>query len=297
MSTPTAVVVRECNYWIRVNLAAENHLRDALLNILHNRDNDPSYVGLPEDEVLFYHRMVKFKLREQNNLKNVIKLDQWNILCPPTGKTQSKKLDITLIVIVIRYETKLTPPCGGWILKLPHRIDVSKAAFCLLARELRNKIKHGTVEDISTLIQFDEFWAKFEFILIGLCYSDMTSFYKLKTNSLDPHVQQITDLFVNKVNVLEKDMKELKEAAGNTEEIANISKSISNLEHHKDAWISSMGELQEDVTVLKENMTELKEEIKEDVTVLKENMTELKEEIKDMKKYQYGAAGKLILSA
>ena len=35
--------------WAKCGLAAEIHLRNNLLEILHNKTNDPSYVGLPED--------------------------------------------------------------------------------------------------------------------------------------------------------------------------------------------------------------------------------------------------------
>ena len=52
--------------WLRANLIGELCLTDALLTILHNRNNDRNYVGLPENGAQLYDRMVTFKTNHKN---------------------------------------------------------------------------------------------------------------------------------------------------------------------------------------------------------------------------------------
>ena len=99
-------------HWVKVNLGVEIHVKDALLGVLHNDQNDPSYAGMPKDEQQLYQRMLLFKQRCKSNLKN-LKENQWNILCPATGRSNSKDWNITLIVVVIIHEVPIPPPQGN----------------------------------------------------------------------------------------------------------------------------------------------------------------------------------------
>ena len=47
MSTPLHVIKGE--YWIRLNLAIVHCVKNALIRILHNNNNDVTYQGLPQD--------------------------------------------------------------------------------------------------------------------------------------------------------------------------------------------------------------------------------------------------------
>ena len=157
----------------------------ALLSVLHNTNNDPSYTGLPQDETKLYQCLCLFKKREEKNLKKVVRSDQWAVLCPASGKTDSKTFDVTLLVIVIRYETNLPAPKGGWGIKNPDANDFSKAAFCIAARELRNLIIHSSIKSFEPVKKFDDVWFKLEEVLNGLKFDDMTSFQSLKISTLD----------------------------------------------------------------------------------------------------------------
>ena len=130
-------------------------------------------------------RLCIFKKREEKNLKNVVRSDQWAILCPASGKTDSKQFDVTLLVIVIRYETDLPAPKGGWRIKNPDVNDFSKAAFCIAARELRNLIIHSSIKSLEPVKEFDDVWCKLEKVLNGLNFDDMPSFQTLKHSTLD----------------------------------------------------------------------------------------------------------------
>ena len=49
MSTPTSAVVSSCDCWLRVNVAAELHLKNALIDVIHNRLKSSAYKGLPDN--------------------------------------------------------------------------------------------------------------------------------------------------------------------------------------------------------------------------------------------------------
>ena len=224
MSTPASVVIPQCNYWMRVVISLELCVKEALISILHNEHNDPDYQGLPPDESALYQRMVQFKLNYQKQLKNVIKPNQWDILCPATKKSNAKDWDITLIVVVIRYVTNLPPPVGSWQQKVPSLMDHSKAAFCLLARELRNSINHGTVRNISKQLQFNDFWMRIEFILNGLYYNNMKLFKELETGNLKLYTSQIVKSLHDELVLLQESLEELEtnKVDRNTARINNL---------------------------------------------------------------------------
>ena len=184
MNTATGDL-KQCDHWIRSGVALQRCVIPALLSVLHNTNNDPSYTGLPQDETKLFQRLCLFKKREEKHLKKVVRSDQWTILCPASGKTDSKTFDVTLLVIVIRYETNLPAPKGGWGIKNPDANDFSKAAFCIAARELRNLIIHSSIKSLESVNEFDDVWCKLEEILNGLNFNDITSFQSLKNSTLD----------------------------------------------------------------------------------------------------------------
>ena len=59
MSTPLYIVQSE--YWIRVNLALEYCIKEALIDVLHNAHNDPSYRGLPTNPAQLYQVLFQCK--------------------------------------------------------------------------------------------------------------------------------------------------------------------------------------------------------------------------------------------
>ena len=219
MSTSTSEVVEKSDYWIRVNLALEFCVKEALIHVLHNLDNDPSYSGLPRDPVQLFQHMTR--CRGNRNYKH-LKADQWVLLCPASGQSESKEWDITLLVCVIRNETSLKP-LGGW--KNPSPNDNTKGGFLDRARHLRNLLKHGSFEKISTELQFDGHWNEIEKILIGLNYQNMTEFHELKTKSLDKHDVEIQKM----VTSFRMDLDSLKsEVANNTNETKLMRKEIAS---------------------------------------------------------------------
>ena len=216
-------------YWIRAQLAYEICVNNALDHIIHNDHNDPSYIGLPKDEGQLFNILVSFKRNYETALKRVIYKDQWNILCPQSGKSDIKLSDATSKVNVIRYNLPGLPPPSppnGWHVKTVQN-PVNKAEFCIVARELRNKTKHGTIYDLKTVAKFNSRWDEIEAVLIGLQYRDMAVFYDLKTGPIDPYVNQILKTFEQKL----ADFEEQSDA--NTEEIVIIKKILQDMQQER----------------------------------------------------------------
>lgn len=65
-ATAPSVVATSQN-WLRGNLIGELCLTDALLTILHNKNNDGRFVGLPEDGAKLHAKMVAFKQNIRTN--------------------------------------------------------------------------------------------------------------------------------------------------------------------------------------------------------------------------------------
>ena len=225
MSSSTSSVITNCEYWIRVNLALEYCLKEGLINILHNSNSDPSYRGLPNNSTQLFHRMQQCQQNRNHSLHNVLRKEQWDILCPANQQTNPYNWDITLLVAVIRSELKLQP-LGGWKIKTLNGNDRSIGAFVFLIRNLRNEINHGSIDDIDTLAKFTTYWNRIENILIRINYGNMQLFYDLKANPLDKHVT----LIHKTVGQLKVDVNNLKkEAADNSKEIGVLQKNIGGI--------------------------------------------------------------------
>ena len=170
MSDSAEDVVANCEFWMRVNLALEVCVKEALIHILYNIHSDPSYKGLPTDPCDLYLRMLRCKSKKAYNK---LKADQWAVLCPANGQSNPREWDITLIVFVIRNETTLKPLHGWSKDKSPPLTDITKGGCIDHAKHLRNDLNHGSVDAISTQPQFDRYWDRIEKILNGLHYQNM----------------------------------------------------------------------------------------------------------------------------
>ena len=244
-----AVPVPPCEYILRVELALELCSKESVLGVLHNDHKDRSYNGLPRDPRLLYTRMVQFRNKHSHHLKRVIHSNQWALLCPANGQTDSNNLDITLDVVVIEYESGIQPSGGNWRVKqiLNPQND---ADYCIIAREFRNRVKHGTVQSIATVQQFTSYWTEIENALIGLHYKNMSLFHQLKTGPIEPYTkasitaleQKLADLEKKKVDINTTAITELKRNHGeieqkkvdvNTTEITELKQKHIKLEENK----------------------------------------------------------------
>ena len=162
-------------------------LKQNLLCVLHNKNNDPSYKGLPEDPSELYKELSTTHKSAINKLvkAKVLKKDQLEILLPKNGdnKTYSDAYDVTLLVVLIINCTTLPPPQDGWY-KIPPDSDTGVAANVVRGREWRIFLNHIDANAIDEAA-FNLKWTEGIAIIQGLVGSvkDITS---LKTISLDP---------------------------------------------------------------------------------------------------------------
>ena len=281
MSDSAKDVVEKCEFWIRVNLALEVCVKEALIDILHNIHNDPSYKGLPTDPIDLYQYLLRCKSKQAYKK---LKPDQWALLCPTSGRSNPIEWDITLIIFVIRNETTLKPSHGWSKDKSPPLTDITKGGCIDHAKHLRNDLNHGSADAISTQPQFDRYWDRIKRILNGLYYQNMDKFHELKTASLDKYNGEILYLVTN----FNQDLIGLKsEASNNTNEIQKLIVKIVLLKRTLETLENEVKELRKDVNINKEESKKIKQKVENNHIEIKEemksNMNELKEENKEIK--------------
>ena len=64
-----ADAIKEIEYWLRLATFEHEPLKNALLQVLHNKNNDPSYTGLPEDPSALYQEL----LTKERRIKDLFK--------------------------------------------------------------------------------------------------------------------------------------------------------------------------------------------------------------------------------
>lgn len=197
MAKSRAEVTDEIENWQRAKLIGEVCIKEALLDILHNRNNDPGYVGLPEDGQKLYQRMVVLRKNHQK-VSRIVSRRHWDLLCPPSGVSNSNDWTILTIVFVIQYEKLIPPPKDGWRIP-PNKHDTSKAANVLRAKYIRNQIRHSSVNEMRDLERYNELIRQIEDVLTGLEYRNMRLFYELKStkSNLEVYGSKIAKILGN----------------------------------------------------------------------------------------------------
>ena len=153
--------------WAKCNLAADFHLRENLVEILHNQNNAyGSYAGLPENPTDLYNFFDKnrgrIKKRSQNSKKGDMLVfdDQFNLLLPANKQTHISQMDISLIVSIIK----------NFLKGHPFGVAIDDALA------LRNKLKHCTLNDLKTEQQANEKLQQTRGYLVTMKYSQLTKF-------------------------------------------------------------------------------------------------------------------------
>ena len=187
-------LITEIRFWLHLATLLLGPFKENLLCILHNKKNDPSYDGLPEDPAKLYKELStthKKKLDELVGYK-VLNKNDFKILLPTGGekKTYSSKFDVTLITVLIINCTKLQPPKNGWNQKSPPKNDPSVAAYILLGKYWRNCVIHELDPKSIDQALFDAKWDEGVAIVKGLG-GDIIEMETLKTTSLDPKQDMI----------------------------------------------------------------------------------------------------------
>lgn len=196
--------------WQRINLIGELCIKESLLDILHNRNNDPSYCGLPQTALQLYQRMLAFKTAHEKALRRIIRPNQWDVICPSSGNCNSRDWDITIIKVIIQYENLIPPPIGGWEISSPCILDITKAAHVCRAKDIRNELKHGTIKDMCDVNKYNNLISRIEVALLGMNYSNMALFYELKHCSLQVYTPQTVQILQQRLSDVRDELANLK---------------------------------------------------------------------------------------
>ena len=223
------VMVDNAQNWLRINLIVDLCLIDVLLTVIHNRKNDLTYAGLPEDGVDLYNRMQAFKSKSGNQLKKVIREEQWNVICPSSGVSNSSKWDVTTLKIVAQYVVlDSKPPMAGWE-NDPIPIDHSLAAVVCRVKNIRNYVKHCTIKAFTDATVCNNTLAKILNILQRFGYSNMKLFYDLARGSLKLYSDAIMKVLQQKINDTSDQVKILEDANCETnKELKSLDQNIED---------------------------------------------------------------------
>jgi len=220
MSSSRAEVTENSEYWIKLNLAVDIHVKAALLNILHNHGDDPSYVGLSRNPALLHQHLLQFKRTREHALRSVLKPDHWSTLCPADGQPNPIDWDVTLIIVVVINILSLPPPQGGWKQQKPRASDTSLSALVLICRWIRNRIKHATIQEFQNSQQFQTMWSLIRRVLANLNYQNLDNFEEIGSSSLKMYTSQTVRFLEQRHMQLENDLKDMRMAdRTNIEEI------------------------------------------------------------------------------
>ena len=165
------------------------------------------------------------------------------------GKTDSSTLDITLDVVVIENECGIQPSGRNWRVQQISNPQ-NDADHCIIARSLRNRVKHGTLQSIGTIPQFTSYWTEIENALNGLHYNNMPFFSSIE-NRTNRTIHKsfycstgakLADLEKKKVDINTTGITELTQKHGelekkkvdvNTKEITELNQKHIKLEENK----------------------------------------------------------------
>lgn len=207
MSTYKSIadVIKENEYWLRLIIFVNEPLKQSLLHVLHNKSNNPDYVGLPEDPTKLYQELLnKHDVIDSLKIKQrkVLRQEQVDLLLPTSCKTDSSRFDVTLLVILIRHFTTLIVPVKGWNKDPPHD-DNSIAANAIRAREWRNYVQHVDPKVVDERT-FQQEWTYATQIINDLGYNYDTN--ALQTISLDPKLDFVNNSILECVDKGKQEM-------------------------------------------------------------------------------------------
>ena len=169
----------EYDYWIRCVIFVNHHIRNALLDILHDDKH-----GLPRDPVGLYERLTEEYNKSSRNNKfrkffdSVKHKIEGPILMPSNKESDSQKWDNTLIVRMISiFRRDIREPKNGWTSKESDVVDEDfpLPGNLILAREIRNLFFHSVICKM-TLYEYKLKKENIRNILLGLGYKHILEF-------------------------------------------------------------------------------------------------------------------------
>lgn len=175
---------------------------------------------------------------------------------------------------------------------------MTKAAFTVRAKNLRNELKHGTVKEIAVSINYDSVIARMEYILNGLDYQNMRLFEDLKTRSLEEYTETLVNIvkkdLENEILILKDGLKETTKTANENKQgilvhnsqIQLLQRKTSVLKNKVNEFQAALGDLE---TTLQQRLQRELDKINEsinkligEIVMIHEKMDELRGKIEEV---------------
>ena len=278
--------------WFKLAAAINELFEECLLPIVH-RDGAAYqaivYTGLPKDETLLFTTLSdiqhKSKLDKLRN-SNILKQDQYDLLFPSNGKTDSSKFDITLLGLLFRTFSGLITLNGMWRIDLIDPADISLASFVVKLLDLRNRLFHWGNIEVMSKVDSNKFWSDAVSIALGLQYvNDIKRFQNI---TLDPDNVLANRIWQQKlqfdVDQLGKEHEDLKAKQGSLEtkhdKMETRYEELETTQEHLETKQEVMEKKQEDLETNHEylNTKQEKLETKQDDLEMKQDDLETKQE-------------------
>ena len=173
--------------------------------------------------------------------KKIIYKDQYALLLPSNGLSDSKTFDVSLLAFLLRALCGLPQPITGWD-KDPSPTDQTESAHLLRVRTGRNKIQHSPLQwDVTS---FNVLWDEIGESLIGLgCTKDELK--ELKECPIDPGKVQELKAALEKVSHLEdcsdgvsyEMFTPILSFMGREEDVKQVHENLINMDDNKTALV------------------------------------------------------------
>ncbi|XP_048582559.1 protein NLRC3-like isoform X4 [Nematostella vectensis] len=168
--------------------------------------------------------------------KGIINSSQWPLLYPPSGNSDSKLFDITLLTMLLRNICGILTPTDPFWSTYPPDTDNSDEAHLVRIRMLRNEFGHRTTITINDS-DFEAYWQKISDALVSLG-ADRAEIDDMKTRPLGTK-----DYHGTLQRWIHCDLQELKMESEKVQKMAEVTRK-SDLKESTEKIVSAIASLQ-----------------------------------------------------
>ncbi|XP_048575785.1 uncharacterized protein LOC116609594 [Nematostella vectensis] len=227
------------------------------------------------------------------NLKSrrILRQEQFDRLFPASGVPSANDYDITLLFLLLRHISGLSPPVStsSWDV-LPRPTDLTKEAHMARLKWYRNNVfAHIKSTEVPT-VQFNQYWVEISDALISLGGVSQGEIDTLKVTPLERDYVTLLNEWVDKDLDLSKEVNETKK------EVQETKKDVQETKKEVHETKTKVDETKKEVQETKKDVQETKKEVQETKTKVDETnkeVQETKKEIQETKKDVHEVKGKV----
>ncbi|XP_032225804.2 NACHT, LRR and PYD domains-containing protein 12 [Nematostella vectensis] len=213
------------------------------------------------------------------NLKSrrILRQEQFDRLFPASGVPSANDYDITLLFLLLRHISGLSPPVStsSWDV-LPPPTDLTKEAHMARLKWYRNNVfAHIKSTEVPT-VQFNQYWVEISDALISLGGVSQGEIDTLKVTPLEGDYVMLLNEWVDKDLDLSKEVNETKK------EVQETKKDVQETKKEVHETKTKVDETKREVQETKKDVQETKKEVQETKTKVDETNKEVQETKKEV---------------